>query len=85
MVQPTSLEAYGAIIPELGERQQVVLDAIQKYPDVSNHDLSRILQLEINCVTPRVKELREYGMVLENGLKVDRITGRRCMKWIAAE
>lgn len=59
MVQSTSLEAYGIIIPELGERQQVVLDAIRDYPNVSNHDLSRILHLEINCVTPRVKELSQ--------------------------
>jgi len=84
-VQPTSLEAYTEMLFELGERQQTILETIKQYPNVSNHDLARILQWEINTVTPRVKELRDMGYVMENGDKTDRLTGRRVMKWITAE
>jgi len=83
-VQATSIEAYSDLLYELGEKQEVVLESIQQHPNVSNHDLSRILHWEINCVTGRVKELREMGYVLENGEKVDRLTGRKVMKWISA-
>jgi len=84
-VQSTSLEAYTDLLYELGEKQEIVLETIQQHPNASNHDLARILHWEINCVTGRVKELREMGYVLENGEKVDRLTGRRVMKWIAAK
>ena len=81
IVQGTSFEAYISIQDELGDRQQQVLDVIKKYDGVSNHDISRILSLPINCVTPRVKELRDYNLVVFDDVKKDRITGRRVMCW----
>ena len=84
-IRTTSLEAYTELLYTLGEKQQTILHTIKKYPNTSNHDIARILQWEINTVTPRVYELREMGYVLENGEKTDRLTGRRCMRWIAAQ
>lgn len=81
MIQDTSLEAYNTIKIKLGERQQQIYDAIWKYESVSNLDLSRFLKIPINSVTPRVKELREKGLVIEDGHKIDRITNRRMKKW----
>jgi len=81
MIQSTSLEAFYSIIGELGQRQQEIFNAIQKYKSVSNLDLSRLLQLPINSVTPRVKELRDKGLVVCNGYKIDRITNRRMKTW----
>jgi len=57
---------------------------------MSNHDISRFLGGDekgwgINCVTPRVNELRDKGMVQLHGTKVDRITKREVMTWEATE
>lgn len=81
MIQQTSLESYKALLPTLSERQQVVLDVIQNHPGMSNHDIARFLDWEINCVTPRVNELRDKRMVTFCGNKIDRITERNVMTW----
>ena len=77
----TSIEAYYSIIGELNQRQSEIFDAIQKYKSVSNLDLSRLLQLPINSVTPRVKELRDKKLVVQDGYKIDKITERRMKTW----
>jgi len=82
MIQDTSLEAYKVLEPELGERQQQIYNVLKKFPDGrSNLSISRILGLPINCVTPRVKELRDMGLVVFSHYNKDRVTGRRCMCW----
>jgi len=81
----TSLEAYYSIIGELGQRQSEIYNAIRKYKSVSNLDLSRLLQLPINSVTPRVKELRDKGLVVFDCVKVDYVTKRRMKKWKVKE
>ena len=80
-VQQTSMEAFESMIPLLNERQSVVYDVIRDHPGMSNHDIARFLHWEINCVTPRVNELRELGVVVFHGTKVDRVTGRNVMCW----
>ena len=81
MIQPTSLEAYKILIPNLGERQQQIYDIIIKHSNVSNLDISRISILPINSITPRVKELRDKGLVILSGYKKDHITQKRMMCW----
>ena len=81
MIQQTSIEAYKSIQPHLGQRQEIIYDTIQQHPNVSNHDLSRILGLEINTITPRVKELRDFGLIRYSMIKEDRITGKAVMCW----
>jgi len=82
MIQSTSLEAYHSISPEeLGFMQRMIYSCIIRNPGMSNHDISRYSQIEINKVTPRVKELRDMGMVVFSHHKKDRITHRRCMCW----
>lgn len=81
-VQRTSLDAFQILQPELGTMQNMVFNVLKMYPYSSNHDLSRILRKPINTVTPRVKELRDKGMVLHSGYKKDEVTGKRVMTWI---
>jgi len=81
MIQPTSLEAYDVIKPKLGDMQKQIYNIIKLNPHVSNHDISRILGWEINRVTPRVKELRNMGLVVSYCTKIDRLTKRRVMCW----
>jgi DNA-binding MarR family transcriptional regulator len=81
MIQRTSLEAYHVIEPELNERQHLILDTIKQNPGISNHELSQFLGLEINSITPRVKELRDKGLVVCCGTKKDTCTGMNVMTW----
>jgi hypothetical protein len=81
MIQLTSLEAFMDIQPDLGFRQKQVLDVIQKMPFVCNYEISVILSLPINSITPRVKELRDLGMVVCMGTKQDRVSKRNVMIW----
>ena len=85
MIQETSLEAYESIQPQLGFMQELVLTTINSNPGMSNHDISRFLGIEINKVTPRVKELRDMDLVDFSHYKMDRITHRRVMCWRVME
>ena len=89
-VQPTSLEAYTGLLYEIGDKQQQILDIIQTHPNMSDNDLLRYLRLidpeshwEINKITGRRNELYHMELILDNGEKTDRLTGRRVMKWIS--
>ena len=81
MIQETSLESFMQILPELGDRQQQVLDCIRNHISVSNREISSILGLPINSVTPRVKELRDLGFVVCCDIKKDEVTNRNVMCW----
>ena len=83
MIQETSLEAYYDIKDKLGPMHRLILNVIKMYPNVSNHEISNIINKPINCVTPRVKELRVYGFVVQGSTKVDRKTGKSVMTWVA--
>ena len=81
MIQETSLEAYKVLEPELGELQETVYNTIIEHPGMSNHDIARYLGWEINRVTPRVKELRDKGLVILSHHKEDDITKRKVIAW----
>ena len=81
MIQETSLEAYEILQPDLGELQEEVYNAIIDNPGVSNHELAQHLGWEINRVTPRVKELRDKGIVIYSHNKQDEETNRKVMCW----
>lgn len=83
MIQETSLEAFNDIQCKMGEMQRLILNIIKVYPNVSNHEISNIIHKPINCVTPRVKELRVMGFVTQGATKVDRQTGKNVMTWVA--
>lgn len=81
MIQETSLEAYHILTPELGNLQETVYNTIIEHQGMSNHDIARYLNWEINRVTPRVKELRDKGLVWFSHYKTDGITNRRVICW----
>lgn len=78
-VRTTSREAYHSL-DNLGERQLSVFQ-ILKESSASNTELSRKLNLPINSITPRVKELREMGLVEDKGVKVCPYTHRKVHVW----
>lgn len=80
MIQQTSIEAYKSLYDDLSNRQKIVYDVIDEYNNICNQDISMILGIPINCVTGRVKELRDIGFVCHAGFK-ENDNGRRVMVW----
>ena len=84
--QKTSLEAYFAFTNEmLGERQRIVLRAIQELGPVSDKQIAFVLGWPINTVTPRRGELVDMGLVVSSGDQMDLKTNRRELVWNPVE
>lgn len=82
MIQDTSLQAYyNEVKPTLGERQRVVYEALKTKEDITNTELSLLLDWPINTVVPRVNELRKIGLVEDAGKRICRVTGRSVHSW----
>lgn len=79
MIQETSILAYHEAIKKLGEKQRMVFDVIEKNPGLANIEIASKLHWPINRVTPRVKELRELGLVGEYGFV--NVNGRKSIAW----
>ena len=81
MRQITSIEAYRAIVKNLGKRQAAVLRVLEKGRPLTNLELSTMAGLPINSVTPRVFELRKLGLVEEAGKRPCQMSGRMAIAW----
>lgn len=57
-VQETSLAAYEEVQPKLGQMQLKVYNALVKLREATNNMLAEETGLPINCITPRIYELR---------------------------
>lgn len=86
MMAKTSLDAYYSLEPKKVETMKMkVYDMISKAAYPSNKDLSRLMGVEINRITPRVNELVKEGLVIEGGVKTDPFTKKQCKWWKVAE
>lgn len=81
MVQQTSLDAYEEVKLDLGDRQLLVYNKLKDLECSNNMILSRILNLPINTITPRVLELREKGLVVADSVRKCPITKRASVFW----
>lgn len=87
MITQTSLESYLDLVlhpQRLNANQTLVLDVFRKMVErqpLSNFDVATILDWPINRITPRIKELREAGRLVQVGWKRQLETGRRVMLW----
>ena len=81
-MQQTSLEAYTDLKERriLGQNQRIVLGIISHHVHITNKAIAQELQWPINCVTGRVKELREAGFV-ESAGKVVQVNRRKALVW----
>jgi len=83
-VQDTSLAAFHAFsAEELGEKQQAVYYEIARHGPGSNREIAERMHLPINTITPRVKELRDMGVVMDSGKKHDDVTDQEVHVWMA--
>jgi len=78
----TSRDAYKEILPELGDRQLLVLRALRTIGPASNNMIANYLNLPINIITPRVNELRNLKkLVGYSHTGTDPITKKKVMFW----
>lgn len=69
-VAETSREAYQSIKKKLNHNQGIVYRALKAQSRASREQLAEKLDWPINEVTPRVRELIDYGMVTTDGRMV---------------
>jgi hypothetical protein len=81
MIQTTSLLAYQEAKQDLGSKQQAVYEMIKAFGPMSNGQISVRINWPINCVTPRVKELREKFLVKKDHKGLDPNTKRTVIYW----
>lgn len=80
-VTETSLLAYAEVLQNLGERQVIVYRALLDLKKASNTMISEHLDIPINCITPRVNELRKKKVVMKAKKDVCPITGKTVYFW----
>lgn len=80
-VQQTSLNSYWEVIPDLGERQMQVYACLQALGRATNLMIAKHAGLEINVVTPRIHELRSYGLVQEAFVDACKVSKRKAIYW----
>ena len=80
-MQQTSIDAYHEIRHELGKRQQLVYDCIKNNGSSTNLEISKIMHLPINSVTPRTNELVKAGRVIQDCKRSCSVSGRTCISW----
>ena len=80
-VKQTSIEAYSRIKKELGKRQQEVYDGFLGNGTCTNLELSRLLGIPINQITPRTNELVKLGLVTDVEKRECGISGKKAIAW----
>lgn len=80
MYRRTSVEAYHNL-KDLGARQKRVYECLASSGPRCNLELSHVLGLPINQVTPRTNELVKMGLVKEFAREIVAETGRRAIFW----
>ena len=81
MTQQTTLDAFVEVRRDIGSRQMLVFNALRELGEATNTMIAKYVGLPINCVTPRIKELRELKFVSEAKRDMCPITKRTCIFW----
>lgn len=83
MLQQTSLLAYHQIIEEglLSPRRKQVYEAFKYGGDHTNLEISKIVCLPINQVTPRTNELVKFGIIEKKRTRPCKESGRIAIEW----
>ena len=85
-VAATSLMAYRQFAPkDFGKKQSAILAFLVRKGPMTNKQLSQETGWPINCITPRIKELRDMGVVTNAGFRLDHNTNRIETVWMAKD
>lgn len=77
----TSLISYSEVLENLGERQALVFKIIRKLKSCNNQMIAKELHLPINSITPRVHELRSFGIVRQHKKDICPYTNKLTIWW----
>jgi len=81
-VRDTSIDTYVDIQKVLPKKEQAVINAMRRINrPVCNAELAVILDWPINCVTPRVKSLRDKHRIVDAGKRPGPPAGRIVHYW----
>lgn len=81
-IRDTSLQAYQEIEKDLCDKKRQVVRTIRNLGrPACNAELADLLSWPINCITPRVKELRDNGILIDVGKKPGPPAGRMVHYW----
>ena len=80
-VEQTSITAFRSLQHTLGKRQARVLSVLGRFGRLNNREIALHSGLPINCVTPRVLELRRLGLVAPDIIVTDMVTHRKTITW----
>jgi predicted transcriptional regulator len=80
-VKPTSLLSYCQILESLGERQALVYSKLRQLKSANSTMIAKELNLPINCVVPRIKEMRDMGIIYQHKKDICKITGKLTIFW----
>tara|TARA_Y100001963_G_C6756750_1_gene437310 strand:+ start:915 stop:1169 length:255 start_codon:yes stop_codon:yes gene_type:complete len=80
-MKQTSYEAYQSIKDGLPELQQKVLAGLQRIKRGSFRDIARAARLRESQVWKRLSELKNRGLIKEDGTKVCSVSGRSLTIW----
>jgi DNA-binding transcriptional regulator GbsR (MarR family) len=86
--QETSKEAYKKIFFKAGMKSLYgkIIMLLENYPDgYSINELSQILQSERSTISPRIKELRDVGILRHSEERESFVTNNRNMIWVLAD
>tara|TARA_R100000951_G_scaffold10686_3_gene9014 strand:- start:13763 stop:14026 length:264 start_codon:yes stop_codon:yes gene_type:complete len=84
MAHKNSIESYKQLLADgtITKRQSEVLTILkQDLGQATNRMIAKALSWDINRVTGRMSELREKGLVVENGSFHDKETNRTVILW----
>ncbi len=79
-MQQTSWLAFRSL-ENIGQKQKACYGVLKDYGPSANYDIAESLGWGINRVTPRVKELRELGLVKEAYRDLHPSTNRKVIYW----
>lgn len=79
-VTQTSLLAYRSL-DRIGHKQKLCYKQIERAGVLCNQEIAFLLQWPINTITPRIKELRELGLVEEAYKDIYPLTNRTVTYW----
>ena len=77
----TSLFAFEAVRLDLSNRQREIYALLDPDVGYTNAEIARLARLPINCVTPRVLELRKKGLLVSANVRTCTITGNHAEAW----
>ena len=82
-MRQTSLLAFENMKPVLGQRHELILEALRSIQPATAYEVARFLGFsDPNAVRPRIHELLERGCVQEAGIRKCNVTNSRAIEWI---